>query len=245
MQPVYDFLRPYWPTLLFFVVFPVLAAAANWLLWWDTPERWDAFVAKHPERARWIRILRAIAPHLRKLLTVARDGAASKGAPQAVRLLSPPVALLADKAAAVAVSETRGFDASARQAIAPDVVAVAQRITRESERGFATVRALLAAVVLMAVVGVVATGCPLTREASLIAARAPSPTDCRPGAQRCMTTPDGYVPVVCSHVVALDGRHREWPSLPRDPADGRQRTCLHGCVVDDRGAHCVGLGGAR
>lgn len=109
-------------------------------------------------------------------------------------------------------------------------------------------RTLGAVVVLMAVVGVVATGCPLTREASLIAARAPSPTDCRPGAQRCMTTPDGYVPVVCSHVVALDGRHREWPALPRDPADGRQRTCLHGCVVDADGgvAHCVGLdGGAR
>ncbi len=162
LQPLYDILRPYWPTLLFFVVFPVLAAVLNWVLWWDTPERWEAFAAKHPEKARYIRILRAVAPHLRKLLTVARDGAAAKGAPQAVVLLSPRVEVLAEKAGAVAVSETRGFDASARQAIAPDVVAVAQRITRESERGYVTLRALLAVVVTLAVVlplGVAVLGC--------------------------------------------------------------------------------------
>ena len=47
LQPLFDIVRPYWPTLLFFVVFPVLAAIANWLLWWDTPERWEAFAAKH------------------------------------------------------------------------------------------------------------------------------------------------------------------------------------------------------
>jgi len=171
-----------------------------------------------------------------------------------VALASLPLVESAGKEGAGIVSETRGaFDPAARQTIAPDVVAEAQRLTRESERGFVTVRALLAVVVLLAVVlplSAALTGCPLTREASLIAARAPSPTDCRPGAQRCMTTPDGYVPVVCSHVIALDGRHREWPALPRDPADGRQRTCLHGCVVDADGgvAHCVGLatdGGVR
>lgn len=113
-------------------------------------------------------------------------------------------------------------------------------------------RTLLAVVVSLAVVvpvGMVLTGCPVAREVALVAARAPSPGDCRPGAHRCMTTPDGPVPVVCSHVAALDGRHREWPSLPRD-SYGAQRTCLHGCTVDaDSGvAHCVGLatdGGAR
>lgn len=134
LQPLFDIVRPYWPTLLFFVVFPVLAAIANWLLWWDTPERWEAFAAKHPEKARYIRILRAVAPHLRKLLTVARDGAAAKGAPQAVVLLSPRVEVLAEKAGAVAVSETRGaFDPAARQEIAPAVVAEAQRLTRDRD----------------------------------------------------------------------------------------------------------------
>lgn len=263
LQPLYDILRPYWPTLLFFVVFPVLAAVLNWVLWWDTPERWEAFAAKHPEKARYIRILRAVAPHLRKLLTVARDGAAAKGAPQAVVLLSPRVtaaalstargplaavpaadprvALLAEtsrnlpallarwesydeslrehyadeityaidavlraldpapapsslsgadlaaKAGAVAVSETRGFDPAARQAIAPDVVAVAQRITRESERGFATLRALAAVVVVLAVeapMGALIAGCP----------RLPPVSGCQPEAQTCIADS----PHVCS-----------------------------------------------
>ncbi len=98
---------------------------------------------------------------------------------------APPVALLAEKAAVVAVSDTRGgFDPAARQAIAPDVVAVAQRITRESERGFVTLRALLAVVVLLAVAGVVATGCP----------RLPPVSGCNPMAQACIADR----PHVCS-----------------------------------------------
>ena len=186
MQPAYDFLRPYWPTLLFFVVFPVLAAALNWALWWDTPERWDAFVAQHPKRAQWIRILRAIAPHLRKLLTVARDGAASKGAPQAVVLLSPRVEVIADKAGAV-VSETRGFDPGARQTIAPDVVAEARRITDASERGSVDLRTLGAIVVVFAVatpMGALIAGCP----------RLPPVSGCQPEAQTCIADS----PHVCS-----------------------------------------------
>ena len=183
MQPAYDFLRPYWPTLLFFVVFPVLAAALNWALWWDTPERWDAFVAQHPKRAQWIRILRAIAPHLRKLLTVARDGAASKGAPQAVVLLSPRVEVIADKAGAV-VSETRGFDPAARQTIAPDVVAAAQAATRESERGSVDLAGLIGCVVIGVLAAVIATGCP----------RMPPVSGCQPEAQTCIADS----PHVCS-----------------------------------------------
>ena len=100
---------------------------------------------------------------------------------------APPVALLADKAGAVAVSETRGFDASARQAIAPDVVAVAQRITRESERGYVTVRALAAVVVVLAVeapMGALIAGCP----------RLPPVSGCQPEAQTCIADS----PHVCS-----------------------------------------------
>lgn len=97
----------------------------------------------------------------------------------------PPVEVLAEKAGAVAVSDTRGgFDPAARQTIAPDVVAVAQRITRESERGYVTLRALLAVVVLLAVAGVVATGCP----------RLPPVSGCNPMAQACIADR----PHVCS-----------------------------------------------
>lgn len=227
MQPVYDFLRPYWPTLLFFVVFPVLAAIANWLLWWDTPERWDAFAAKHPERARAIRILRTIAPHLRKLVVLWRDGAASKGAPQAVRLLSPRVEVLADKAGAVAVSETRGaFDPAARQTIAPDVVATAQRIARESERGFATVRALLALVVMLAValpLGAALTGCPNWN-------RPACPT---PGAYSCVHNQPHYC-----------GTSRELTPMGDEPCDRAGRVCA---IDPDGTGTCVAAvdGGVR
>ncbi len=101
---------------------------------------------------------------------------------------APPVALLAEKAAVVAVSDTRGgFDPAARQAIAPDVVAVAQRITRESERGYATVRALAAVVVVLAVgapMGALIAGCP----------RLPPVSGCQPEAQTCIADS----PHVCS-----------------------------------------------
>jgi len=221
MQPAYDFLRPYWPTLLFFVVFPVLAAALNWALWWDTPERWDAFVAQHPKRAQWIRILRAIAPHLRKLLTVARDGAASKGAPQAVVLLSPRVEVIADKAGAV-VSETRGFDPAARQTIAPDVVAAAQAATRESERGSVDLAGLIGCVVIGVLAAVIATGCP----------RMPPVSGCQPEAQTCIADS----PHVCS---ASQRWHR---------AGDLQCSAVGGqCLVAGGRAYCAPLtdGGAR
>lgn len=99
-----------------------------------------------------------------------------------------PVAVVAEKEGAAVVSETRGdFDANARQAIAPDVVAVAQRITRESERGYATVRALAAVVVVLAVgapMGALIAGCP----------RLPPVSGCQPEAQTCIADS----PHVCS-----------------------------------------------
>ena len=195
LQPLFDIVRPYWPTLvavlLGFVVFPLATAALNWALWWDTPAAWDAYAAKHPERALWIRRLRAVSPHLRKLVVLSRDAAAARTSLPArgvIDALSPRVAVLAEKAGAVAVSDTRGaFDPAQRQAIAPDVVAVAQRITRESERGYATVRALAAVVVVLAVgapMGALIAGCP----------RLPPVSGCQPEAQTCIADS----PHVCS-----------------------------------------------
>ena len=85
-----------------------------------------------------------------------------------------------------------GADVAPRVTVAPtqppaDVVAVAQRITRESERGYATVRALAAVVVVLAVgapVGVALTGCP----------RLPPVSGCNPMAQACINDR----PHVCS-----------------------------------------------
>ena len=82
------------------------------------------------------------------------------------------------------VTVAPAFDPERLQAIPPDVVAVAQRITRESERGYVTLRALLAVVVLLAVAGVVATGCP----------RLPPVSGCNPMAQACIADR----PHVCS-----------------------------------------------
>ena len=82
-------LAPYAPALLAVVVtlivLPVLGAIVNWMLWWDTPQRWEAFAAAHPAQASQIRILRAIFPHLRKALGYARDALAREYDPQSGR----------------------------------------------------------------------------------------------------------------------------------------------------------------
>lgn len=80
MQHALDTLRPYWPMLMALVGYPLITAALNWALWWDTPEHWDAFVASHPRAALAVRILRACSPHLRKVVVAYRDWAAARGA---------------------------------------------------------------------------------------------------------------------------------------------------------------------
>lgn len=101
MQHLLDLARPYWPLILALVVWPLVSAALTYALWWDTPARWDAFVAAHPRAAFAVRILRAMSPHLRKLVIAWRDLAASRSA--------LPLSALAEKAGALVVSETRGF----------------------------------------------------------------------------------------------------------------------------------------
>lgn len=90
------------PILLALVVYPAATGALNWYLWWDTPEAWDAFAAAYPKRAKWIRALRAVNPHFRKLAEVWRDEAARRS------LSSPaPLSVVAEKAGAVAVFDSR------------------------------------------------------------------------------------------------------------------------------------------
>lgn len=72
-------LGPYLPALISLVVLPLVGALLNWALWWDTPAHWDAFAAKYPGRARVIRVLRAVFPHLRKALAAWRDAQTAKG----------------------------------------------------------------------------------------------------------------------------------------------------------------------
>ena len=99
MQHLPDLARPYWPLILALVVWPLVSAALTYALWWDTPARWDAFVAAHPRAAFAVRILRALSPHLRKLVIAWRDLAASRSA--------LPLSALAEKTGALVVSETR------------------------------------------------------------------------------------------------------------------------------------------
>lgn len=159
------------PILLALVVYPAATGALNWYLWWDTPEAWDAFAAAYPKRAKWIRALRAVNPHFRKLAEVWRDEAARRSlsspvppsmegmrddfvptaadrasvgrptmappapiAPTPLRAVTLTGVPAADNAAAYELARrevaSHGlFDATARQEIAPDVVAEAQRLT--------------------------------------------------------------------------------------------------------------------
>lgn len=256
MQHALDILRPFWPLILALVVWPIVGAALSWWLWWDTPAHWDAYAAAHPGRALAIRALRTVSPHLRKLVVAWQAYAAARSS-------LPPLSVIAEKQGALDVSATRPSGlAHPAQIFAPQIVPPAPTPAEGADpadedahasivppapfdphrtmRGSVDVRSLLAVVVAVVCVA----GCPVVREAALRATPGvPDPADCRPGVQRCMATPDGMVPVVCSHVTALGGGHREWPALSRDPADGRQRVCSHGCVVDaDSGvAHCLGL----
>ncbi len=88
-------------------------------------------------------------------------------------------------------------------------------------------------------------GCPVTREAALrVTPGVSDPVACVPLTERCI----GEVPVICSTepVPGAPSLHREWPILPLAP-DGRQRTCEHGCGLDDAGhAGCFNAdGGVR
>lgn len=178
MQHTLDLARPYWPLILALVVWPLVSAALTYALWWDTPARWDAFVAAHPRAAFAVRILRALSPHLRKLVIAWRDLAASRSA--------LPLSALAEKTGALVVSETRPADPADEDTHA-SIVPPPPFDPHRTQRGHASLRALLAIVVGLAVVlplGVGLYGCP----------RNPPVSGCQPEAQTCINDR----PHVCS-----------------------------------------------
>lgn len=167
MQHALDAARPYWPLIASLILYPLLTAALNWALWWDTPAHWDAFAAAHPGLAFLIRILRAAGPHLRKLVVAWRDYAAARSS-------LPPlgVALPAEKQGALDVSATRpsvapstptpadGVDAADEDAHA-SIVPPPPFDPHRTMRGHTSLSAAVVAATLCALVaGVVAMGCP-------------------------------------------------------------------------------------
>lgn len=180
MQHALDTLRPYWPLLMALVGYPLITAALNWALWWDTPEHWDAFVASHPRAALAVRILRACSPRLRKVVVAYRDWAAARGA--LPRPTLDAVAIRADEVplprpeAPAPVSPLRAVTVSHQPPPPAD-----------EERGSIDVRSMLVVVVALAValpLGVVVAGCP----------RMPPVSGCSPMAQTCINDS----PHVCS-----------------------------------------------
>lgn len=183
MQHLLDLARPYWPLILALVVWPLVSAALTYALWWDTPARWDAFVAAHPRAAFAVRILRALSPHLRKLVIAWRDLAASRSA--------LPLSALAEKTGALVVSETRPV---AHPTPADGVAFDAQRVALgavtvdpakgDGQRGSVDLPGLLTCLVGAIVAGALCVGCP----------RNPPVSGCQPEAQTCI----GDRPHVCS-----------------------------------------------
>ena len=102
----------------------------------------------------------------------------------------------------------------------------------DPQRGAARVGALLVicgGVLLATLAGALVTACDPIREGVMrITPGVPDPSGCRPDSQRCA----GAVPEVCSQ--SSMGNTRWWPSLSLR-ADGTQRVCSNGCVVDDAG----------
>ena len=81
MQHLLDLARPYWPL----IPSPSSSGPSSALrsptpCGGTPPARWDAFVAARPRAAFAVRILRAMSPHLRKLVIAWRDLAASRSA---------------------------------------------------------------------------------------------------------------------------------------------------------------------
>ena len=72
--------RPYWPLVLGLFVYPMTAAWLNWVLWFDTPEKWDAFALANPRGAFAIKLFRLANPHLRPVLLAWRSMANARSA---------------------------------------------------------------------------------------------------------------------------------------------------------------------
>ena len=57
---------------VFYVLgFIAMGALYNWVTFKRTAAEWDAYAAAHPKRAAFIRFMRAVFPHLRKIPALA------------------------------------------------------------------------------------------------------------------------------------------------------------------------------
>jgi hypothetical protein len=93
VQHLIDSSRPYWPVLLGLIVYPLFAATLTWILWFDTPAKWDAFSAKYPKWAFTIKMFRLANPHFRPLLVAWRDLAQARSSlpPGRVSSMNTPI----------------------------------------------------------------------------------------------------------------------------------------------------------
>jgi hypothetical protein len=69
------------PVLATFVILPLVGAVMNWLTWFESEAAWKAYEVRHPQRARAVRILRALFPHLRKAFPALKEILPPSGPP--------------------------------------------------------------------------------------------------------------------------------------------------------------------
>lgn len=89
-----QFVIAHWPWFMLFVGYPMITSVLNWYLWWDTEEHWEAFKKAHPKWAFFVKVMRAVGPHFRKVVVAWRDYTARRSfnppAPPADQTSSSP-----------------------------------------------------------------------------------------------------------------------------------------------------------
>jgi hypothetical protein len=63
--------HPVWRGALYVVTLIAIGTLYNWVTFKRTTEEWDAYAATYPKRAAFIRFMRAVFPHLRKIPALA------------------------------------------------------------------------------------------------------------------------------------------------------------------------------
>ncbi len=73
--------HPVLVTICTIFLLPLVGAILNWVYWFPSIEAWKAYEVAHPQRARWIRLTRAIFPHLRKAFPALKEILPPSGPP--------------------------------------------------------------------------------------------------------------------------------------------------------------------
>ena len=224
-----------------------------------TPAQWVALGESNPRLQGLFKAARALGVDPARAIEAGAQVVSGRRVPDPRELvIASQAAQIADLQAALATYQRRvaaqtvvdapepalptpaaPFDASARQTIAPEVVAEAQRLTRDRLPGRAPLGALLAVLALSLLGAGLACG-PLTEAGLRATPGVPDPAACVAGTQRCHAADAGAVPEVCS------ATGRWWSALaPR--GDGTARVCPGACAVTDAGvAYCAAAdGGGR